>query len=63
MHGIVTMVASYLRPNTVRVAEGREGDEYLITRYDHIYPLLNIVNYYGEQEKGDEERGRKEKIT
>ena len=35
----------------------------MITRYDHIYPPLNIVNYYGEQEKGDEERGRKEKIT
>ena len=62
MHGIVTMVASYLRPNTVKVAEGREGDEYLVTRYDHIHPALNIINYYGEQEKGDEEKGKKEKI-
>ena len=62
MHGIVTMVASYLRPTTVKVAEGKEGDEYLITRYNHIYPPLNIINYYGEQEKGDEEKGIKEKI-
>ena len=44
MHGIVTMVASYLKPNTVRVAEGKEGDEYLVTRYDHIHPALNIIN-------------------
>ena len=62
MHGIVTLVASYLRPNTVKVAEGREGDKYLVTRYDHIHPALNIINYYGEQEKGDEEKGKKEKI-
>ena len=62
MHGIVTMVASYLKPNTVKVAEGKEGDEYLITRYDHIHPPLNIINYYGEQEKGDEEKGKRERI-
>ena len=51
-----------LRPHTVRVAEGREGDEYIISRFDHISPPVNIVNIYGEQEKGDKEHGKKEKI-
>ena len=40
------VVSKYLRPNTVKVGEGREGDEYIITRLNHV----NIVNIYGDQE-------------
>ena len=49
--GIATLVASYLQQNTVKVGEGREGDEYMIVRFDHVQPALNIVNIYGENEK------------
>ena len=31
--------------------EGKNGDEYLITRINSFYPALNIVNCYGEQRK------------
>ena len=27
---------------------------------DHVHPTINIVNIYGDQEKGDLEKGKKE---
>ena len=62
MGGVATLVSQTLRPHTVKVAEGREGDEYIISRFGHISPPVNIINIYGEQEKGDKENGKKEKI-
>ena len=44
-------MASYLRQNPVKVGEGKEGDEYIVVRLDHVQPALNIVNIYGENEK------------
>ena len=32
------------------MTEGKEGDEYIITRFDHVVPALNLVNIYGQQE-------------
>ena len=40
------------------MAEGQEEDEYIITRLDHVFPPLNIVNIYGQQES----RSSKEEI-
>ena len=34
----------------MKVKEGEDDDEYLITRLDHVHPALNIVNVYGGQE-------------
>ena len=48
--GVATVVKDNLKNNTIKVDEGRDGDEYIITRYDHVNPALNIVNIYGEQE-------------
>ena len=48
--GVATVVAEYLKPNTTKVTEGREGDEYIITRIDVTVPAINIVNIYGSQE-------------
>ena len=48
--GVATVVSNYLRPYTVRVCEGKEQDEYIITRLDHVIPAVNIVNIYGQQE-------------
>ena len=47
---MATVVANYLKPNTVKVAEGKEGDEYIITRFDNTVPAINLINIYGEQE-------------
>ena len=48
--GVATVVANYLKPNTVKVGEGTEGDEYIITRFDHTIPAINLINIYGDQE-------------
>ena len=47
---VETVVKDNLKNNTIKEDEGRDGDEYIITRYDHVNPALNIVNIYGEQE-------------
>ena len=57
--GVATLVAEHLRPNTVKVGEGKEGDEYVITRLDHVTPAVNIVNIYGDVES---RAGGKDKI-
>ena len=56
--GVATVISNNLKANTVRVAEGREDDEYIITRLDHVLPPINIVNIYGQQES----RSSKEEI-
>ena len=48
--GVATVISNYLQPNTVKVAEGKLDDEYIITRLDHVVPAVNIVNIYGQQE-------------
>ena len=48
--GVATVVANYLKPNTVKVSEGQEHDEYIISRFDHMIPAINVINIYGEQE-------------
>ena len=50
MEGITTLVSNSLKQFTAKVGEGIEEDKYNIVRLDHIYPLLNIINWYGEQE-------------
>ena len=41
------MVQNYLKAQTVKVLEGEEEDEFLITRVSHTNPALNIFNIYG----------------
>ena len=48
--GVATVVSNYLKPNTIKVTEGKEEDEYIITRFDHVVPALNLVTIYGQQE-------------
>ena len=59
--GVATVIANYLKPNTVKVAEGKNDDEYIITRFDNTIPAINLINIYGEQEgnssKDDIEKG------
>ena len=48
--GVSTAVANHLVHNTMKVAEGTDEDEYIITRIDKTIPAVNIVNIYGTQE-------------
>ena len=48
--GVATVIAEHLKSNTVKVGEGKEGDEYLITRFDMTDPAINVINIYGQQE-------------
>ena len=50
MGGVATFVANELKQNAVKVKEGLDNDEYLITRLDHVCPPVNILNVYGGQE-------------
>ena len=50
MGGVSTSVKLKFKPHTVNIKEGAGEDEYLITRLDHCYPALCIINVYGEQE-------------
>ena len=49
---MATLIAKHLHINTVKAGEGREGDEYIITRlnHGHVRPALNIINIDGENE-------------
>ena len=48
--GVATVIANHLVHNTMKVAEGTDEDEYIITRIDKTIPAVNIVNIYGTQE-------------
>ena len=48
--GVATVISNHLKQNAVKVTEGKEGDEYIITRLDHVLPPVNIINIYGQQE-------------
>ena len=48
--GVATVIANHLKHNTMKVAEGKDEDEYIITRLDNSLPAINIVNIYGTQE-------------
>ena len=50
MGGVATFVANDLKQNAVKVKEGIENDEYIVTRLDHVSPAINIMNVYGGQE-------------
>ena len=53
--GIATAVSSQYKDSAVGAGEGKNGDEYLITRLEGFSPALNIINCYGEQRKTPKE--------
>ena len=44
------MVADYLKPNATRVAANNVNGEYMIIRFDHVKPALNVIHIYGQIE-------------
>ena len=42
------MISNHLKPHTVKVGEGRDDDEYVVSRFDHVIPPINVVSIYGD---------------
>ena len=58
MGGVATLVANQVKAHAVKVKEGEDDDEFLITRLGHVVPAVNILNIYG----GIESRMSKQKV-
>ena len=50
MGGVATLVKMKDKDKFVKIAEGENNDEYLVTRHSNFIKPLNIINVYGEQE-------------
>ena len=49
--GVATLIAEYLKNNTIKVEEGiNDYEEFILTRLNHVSPPINILNIYGAQE-------------
>ena len=58
MGGVAIAVHNHIKSHAIKVKEGEEKDEFLITRLDNINPPLNIINVYG----GIEERMDRQEV-
>ena len=45
-----TVIANHLKHSPMKVTEGKEDDEYTLTRFDNTVPAVNILNIYGNQQ-------------
>ena len=50
MGGVATFVQDKDKDSFVKICEGAENDEFLVTRHSNFATPLNIINCYGEQE-------------
>ena len=50
MEGVCTAVQNALKPQTVKIKEGENGNEFLVTRIDKVKPAINIINVFGKTE-------------
>ena len=48
--GVATLVDDKDKHSFVKVSEGENEDEFIITRHSNFLMLLNVINIYGEQE-------------
>ena len=48
--GISTSVSNIDAPFCVRVEEGLEDNEFILTRHSQFQPPINVLNLYGQQE-------------
>ena len=50
MGGVATCVASEDAINALKVGEGVDNEEYIVTRQSQFIVPVNIINWYGQQE-------------
>ena len=46
MGGVAILVENDVKQSAVKVKEGEDNDEFLVTRLNHVVPALNIINVY-----------------
>ena len=56
--GVCTLIKESEKGNTLKVKEGKDGKEFIVTRHSQFLVPINVINIYGEQEC----RTSKEKI-
>ena len=49
--GIATSIKKNYASQVLKVSEGLGDNEYIITRHGQFSPAINVINYYGSQEK------------
>ena len=59
MGGVATLFKSNDKNHVVKITEGTEGNEFLITRHCNFKFPINVINIYGEQES----RSTVDKVT
>ena len=50
MGGIATLVKNTAKDSVIKVGEGSDGNEYIITRHNEFKIPINIITLYGEKE-------------
>ena len=50
MGGISTFVKNKDKDDFIKICEGDQNDEFLVTRHVNFIKPLNVINIYGEQE-------------
>ena len=50
MGGVATYVEESDTDNVLKVSEGKESNEYIVTRHSQFSTPINIINVYGSQE-------------
>ena len=50
MGGVATAVVDAEKAFTLKMLEGENKDEFIVTRHGQFQRAINIINYYGEQE-------------
>ena len=48
--GVATVISNTLKNNTVKITEGDNDEEFIVVRFNHTTPAINVVNWYGCQE-------------
>ena len=48
--GIVSSVLLEDSHNCLKVSEGKDANEYILTRHSQFHPPINVLNVYGAQE-------------
>ena len=48
--GIASCVKNEVIANTLKISEGDDENEYIITRHDQFFTPINIIIMYGDQE-------------
>ena len=61
MGGVATAVIEDEKASTIKIMEGENKDEFIVSRHGQFQRPVNVINYYGEQESRTEKSEVEEK--